>query len=109
MTSPADREWGLVIDGAASPSVSGATFPDISPHDESVSCQVPDGNADDVDRAVAAAAHAFASWSKTDVRHRGRLLRDGAALLREHADELAMLDAIDVGNTYTLMRTDVEF
>src|SRR5689334_17206877 len=100
MTSPAHREWGFVIDGQVCPAAGGATFPRISPHDESVICHVPDGGVEDVELAVAAAARAFRSWSQTDVRQRGRLLREGAAVLREHADELAMLDAIDVGNTY---------
>ncbi len=80
-----------------------------NPHDESTLCEVPDGDAQDVDLAVAAAVRAFPGWASTDVRQRGRVMRECARILRAHADELAMLDAVDVGNTVTLMRMDVEF
>ena len=40
---------------------------------EQVMGSVPEGNAEDVDRAVAAARSAFASWSETSVEERGEL------------------------------------
>ena len=70
--------------------------------------QVPNGDAADVDRAVAAAAAAFPAWRDTPAQTRARCLRDAAAVLREHRDELAWLDALDTGNPLTAMRYDVD-
>ncbi len=70
--------------------------------------QVPNGDAADVDRAVAAAAAAFPAWRDTPAQSRAQCLRDAAAVLREHRDELAWLDALDTGNPLTAMRYDVD-
>ncbi|KAH7124346.1 putative aldehdye dehydrogenase [Dactylonectria macrodidyma] len=52
----------------------------------------------DVDAAVQAAQAAFTSWRRTSGRERAGLLRQAAAVLREHGAELALLDALDTGN-----------
>jgi betaine-aldehyde dehydrogenase len=69
---------------------------------------VVDATASDIDRAVAAARGAFLAWRDTPARERAKAIRDAAAILREHADELAMLDALDAGNPLQAMRYDVE-
>ena len=51
---------GAFVDGAA-----GATVEVLDPHDCSVLAAVAEARADDVDRAVDAAAAAFAAWSAT--------------------------------------------
>ena len=63
---------------------------------------------EDVDRAVAAARQAFFLWRDTGAQERARAIRNAAAILRAHADELAYLDALDGGNPFTAMRYDVE-
>jgi len=70
--------------------------------------QVPNGDAADADRAVAAAAAAFPPWRDTPAQQRAQALRTAAAVLREHRDELAWLDAIDTGNPLSAMRYDVD-
>jgi betaine-aldehyde dehydrogenase len=57
-----------------------------------------DGDAADIDAAVAAAKKAFDGWRNTPPFERARLLRRVANVLREHAQELAMIDAADCGN-----------
>jgi betaine-aldehyde dehydrogenase len=57
-----------------------------------------DGGAADVDAAVAAAKQAFDGWRNTPPLERARLLKRVANVLREHAEELAMIDAADCGN-----------
>jgi len=67
---------------------------------------VADAGAEDVDAAVAAAGRAFEEWRRVLPLERARLLKRIAAILREHADELAMIDAADCGNPYKEMVSD---
>jgi betaine-aldehyde dehydrogenase len=67
---------------------------------------VADGSAADVDAAVAAAKAAFAGWRDTPPLERARLLKRIAAVLRQHAEELAMIDAADCGNPFKEMISD---
>jgi betaine-aldehyde dehydrogenase len=67
---------------------------------------VADCSADDVNAAVAAARRAFAEWRDMLPLERARILKRAAALLREHAEELAMIDAADCGNPFTEMVRD---
>ena len=57
-----------------------------------------DGDAADIEAAVGAAKKAFDGWRNTPPFERARLLRRVANVLREHAEELAMIDAADCGN-----------
>jgi betaine-aldehyde dehydrogenase len=67
-----------------------------------------DATTDDVDRAVTAARQAFLLWRDTPAQERAKAIRKAAAILRQHADELAYLDALDGGNPLTAMLYDVE-
>ncbi len=105
----ADREWRLVVGGRLVPARSGATYENLSPYTEEVLCQVPDAGADDVDEAVSAGLEAVQSWRAVSVRDRARVVRELAVALRENREELAALDALDVGNAYSLMLADADF
>jgi betaine-aldehyde dehydrogenase len=63
---------------------------------------------EDVDRAVTAAKQGFLLWRDTPAQQRAKAIRKAAAILREHAEELAYLDALDGGNPLTAMLYDVE-
>jgi betaine-aldehyde dehydrogenase len=67
---------------------------------------VADASAADVDAAVAAAKTAFDTWKNVLPLERAKLLRRIASVLREHAEELAMIDAADCGNPFTEMVSD---
>jgi betaine-aldehyde dehydrogenase len=67
---------------------------------------VADCGADDIDAAVGAAKSAFPGWRDTPPLERARLLKRIANVLREHAEELAMIDAADCGNPYSEMVRD---
>ncbi|MBA5790903.1 aldehyde dehydrogenase family protein, partial [Escherichia coli] len=60
---------------------------------------VADCGADDVDHAVAAARRAFdaQTWAGMNPRGRKAVLQRWAALMREHSDELALLETLDTG------------
>ena len=63
--------------------------------------------AEDVDLAVRAAARAFPEWRATKPLDRTTLLRRVVGIVRGHAEELALLDAMDGGNPVRAMVTDV--
>jgi len=60
----------------------------------------------DVDAAVAAAREGFRAWRTVAPLERARVLRRVAAILREHADELAWIDALNCGNPVREMAAD---
>jgi len=68
---------------------------------------VAEASAGDVDHAVQAAHRAFKSWRRTKPLERGRLLKQVAAVIRNHAEELALLDAANCGNPVSAMVRDV--
>jgi acyl-CoA reductase-like NAD-dependent aldehyde dehydrogenase len=87
------------IDGKYVPAASGATFDDVSPIDGRVIASVASTDTADVDRAVAAARRAFDSgaWSGQAPRERKRVLQRFAELILAHAEELALLETLDMG------------
>jgi betaine-aldehyde dehydrogenase len=64
---------------------------------ETLGC-VAEASAVDVDAAVAAAARAYEEWRLVLPSERAKILRRMAAIVRENAEELAMIDAADSGN-----------
>ena len=58
---------------------------------------IPAGDADDIDRAVAAAKAAFAGWSERTGAERGKLLQRVADTLEARRDEIAAVIAHEVG------------
>jgi len=60
----------------------------------------------DVDAAVAAARRGFAEWRAVAPLERSRILRRIAETVRQHADELALIDAANCGNPVREMTSD---
>ncbi|WP_434030777.1 aldehyde dehydrogenase [[Pseudomonas] boreopolis] len=87
------------IDGRYVDAADGATFDCVSPIDGRVLGRVAAGSALDVDRAVAAARRGFESgrWSEARPVHRKKVLLKLAQLVERHADELALLESLDMG------------
>src|SRR5579872_999411 len=92
----------LLINNRWVNSRSGKTFPTINPSTGEEICQVAEADAADVDEAVKAARHAFEKgpWRKMSAAERGKLIYKLADLIEKHADELAMLEALDNGKPY---------
>src|ERR1700728_2824324 len=67
---------------------------------------VADCGADDIDAAVGAAKKAFDGWRNTPPLERARLLKRVANVLRERAEELALIDAADCGHPVSEMVMD---
>jgi 4-guanidinobutyraldehyde dehydrogenase / NAD-dependent aldehyde dehydrogenase len=89
----------VIIGGEAVSAASGKTFDCISPIDGTVLAQIPSCDAEDVDRAVKAARAVFedGAWSMAAPRRRKAVLKKFIQLLQDNAEELAMLETLDVG------------
>ena len=97
-----------LIDGVWGPSDNGRALEVVSPSTGAVFATIPDGDANDVARAVAAAKRAFeGAWGRTSALERGRVLaRAGQLVLRDH-ERLAAIEAIDTGKPMTQARADM--
>ncbi len=102
-----DREWRMLIGGRLRAASDGGTFESVDPFSRSPIARVPDATPEDVDAAVAAAEAAREGWRWTPALERARLVLDFAELVERHADELALLDAIDAGSPIVNARFDV--
>jgi aldehyde dehydrogenase (NAD+)/betaine-aldehyde dehydrogenase len=88
----------LFIGGEFVDALGGGTIEVINPHDGSVITEIAEARADDVDRAVEAAATAFPAWRKMAAAERGRLLLKLADAIEANGEELAQLESLDTGH-----------
>jgi len=96
----------LLIDGRWVEAGSGRAFEVRDPSSDQVVARVAEGEAADVDAAVAAAKRAFedSEWSRMKPCDRERLLHRLADLIERDADDLAELEAIDNGKCVVMAR-----
>ncbi len=97
-----ERRDLLYIDGAWVPSSGGGRIEVRSASTEEVIGTVPEGTAEDVDRAVQAAHRAFAQWSQTSVEERATYLEKINAGLAARIERIAALIASEVGMPLTM-------
>ncbi|MFF2654949.1 aldehyde dehydrogenase family protein [Streptomyces sp. NPDC058045] len=100
------RPRPMLIGGEWVQAASGRTFDTVDPATGTVLATVAEGDAADVDRAVAAARGAFgsAAWRRMSPMDRGALLHRIADVIEAHGDELALLESRDNGKPVTLAR-----
>ncbi len=93
------RTYQLLIGGRFTDAVSGKTFDDLNPATAEVLARVAEADAEDVNRAVAAARAAFEEgpWARMPGGERGRILMRIADLLEREADAIARLETQDNG------------
>src|SRR5829696_3255565 len=97
---------GAFIGGAWSRGGAG-TVEVRSPYSGEIVNHVAWCDADDVDRAVAAAQAAQPAWAAASAPERVRVVRRALALLRERADEVACMIATETGRTIAHARREV--
>ncbi len=99
----------IYVDGAFVDAHSTATIDVIDPATREVIGCVPDADATDIDRAVAAARRAFEAppWRDTTAQERGRILFRLAQSVRDHAAELAELETRDNGKPIVEAELDI--
>jgi phenylacetaldehyde dehydrogenase len=97
----------MLIDGQWVEAASGKTFVTTDPATEQEITHVAQGEAEDIDRAVAAARRAFEEgpWRTITPSARGQIIWRLADLLEKHADEFAELEALDNGKPLSVART----
>ena len=87
----------IYINGTWVASTGSGTLEVIDSNSEEVVGTVPDGTAEDVDRAVQAAAAAFEGWSATSVEERAKSLSRLAEAMSGRSEEIAATIAREVG------------
>jgi 1-pyrroline dehydrogenase len=103
------KSYRNFVNGKFVEAVDGKSEPIISPVDERTLGTVPTGNERDVDRAVSAASAAFETWQDSTPAERGLMLLKLAEIIEENAEELAVLEADNVGKPIGLARSEVPF
>ena len=116
MTDPAQEAallertpTGLFIAGQWREAEGGSTFEVQDPSTGAVLARVANASANDGLDALAAAHAAQASWAKTPARQRGEILQRAFALVREHADDLALLMTLEMGKPLAESRGEVAY
>jgi acyl-CoA reductase-like NAD-dependent aldehyde dehydrogenase len=87
----------IYIDGSWVPSKGKGTIDVVNAATEEIMGRVPEGSADDVDKAVAAARSALATWSTTPVEERSKYLQRLSEGLTARSDEIAATISGEVG------------
>ncbi len=107
--SATKTEYKAFVGGEWVDSASGETMDVINPATGEVVAVVPSCVAEDVDRAVAAAAKALPEWLDKTPRDRSELLHSLADVLEENAEELAQLESLNVGKPLMASRDEMPF
>ncbi|CAI3790194.1 NAD/NADP-dependent betaine aldehyde dehydrogenase [Pseudomonas sp. MM227] len=94
----------LYIDGGYVDASGSGTFDAVNPATGEVLAQVQRATAQDVEKAVASAEKGQKVWAAMTAMERSRVLRKAVDLLRERNDELALLETLDTGKSYSETR-----
>ena len=94
----------LFINGQWADAASGKTFETPNPATGEALARIAEGDAEDINRAVAAARKAFdeGPWGRITPSERGRIIWKIGDLILEHAEELAQLESLDNGKPYAV-------
>jgi betaine-aldehyde dehydrogenase len=100
------KQKNLFFDGAWHDPKSGQTKETHNPGNGKVIGTISQAGTEDVEAAVEAAHAAFQGWRLTAPAQRAATLRKAATVMRDHAAELALLDALNTGNPVAEMLSD---
>lgn len=102
----ATKGAGIIIDGQARPSLSGKTFDNRNPANGDLVSTLYEGDAADIDLAVAAARRALdGPWARFTPSDRQALILRFAALVDTHFEDIVMTDVLDIGMPITRARS----
>jgi 1-pyrroline dehydrogenase len=107
--SATKTEYKAFVGGEWVDSASGETMDVINPASGEVVAAVPRCSAEDVDRAVAAAAKVLPEWLDRTPKDRSELLLKLADVLSDNAEELAQLETLNVGKPLMASRDEMPF
>jgi aldehyde dehydrogenase (NAD+) len=99
----------LIIGGADVAAADGSMIDIVDPGTGNTVCKVAEAKTEDVDRAVNAALGAFDSWASMPPGQREQVLLKLADVIEGHAQELAELEALDVGKPIKIAKGEIAF
>jgi 1-pyrroline dehydrogenase len=104
------KTWKMIIGGEWVDSSRGETEDDVNPATGEAVATVQVGTREDADRAVAAAQKAFDEvWFDTPPKERSAMMLKLADVIDADADNLAVLEAEDVGKPISVSAADIPF
>lgn len=103
------KNLGLYYDGAFHEPTDGSYQEIISPVTNKVITKVAFAGIKDTEAAIEAAQKAFEGWSAVSTLERCNIFRKSAQITREHIEELAVLDAWNIGSPVSIMLQEVEY
>jgi aldehyde dehydrogenase (NAD+) len=96
-----------LIAGQWVPTAGGRSLALVNPSDASIICQIARGGSADIDAAVTAAQTALdGDWGRMTALERGRILTRMGQMVLKRVDDLAAMEAMDVGKPLTQARAD---
>jgi 1-pyrroline dehydrogenase len=99
----------MYVNGEWVAAANGETSQVVNPATEEVIAEVPRGTAEDADRAIEAAATAFATWIDSTPKERSEMLHKLADAIEADAAELSRIESQNVGKPKGVSDFDVEF
>jgi 1-pyrroline dehydrogenase len=106
----ATKTWKMFIGGEWEDSSRGETEPDINPATGESVDSIQVGTREDADKAVAAAQKAYDEvWFDTPPKERSAMMLKLADAMDADADNLALLEAEDVGKPISVSAADIPF
>jgi len=101
------EKYGQYINGEFIEPSSGKYFDNISPIDGKLITKIPEGNAQDIEKALDAAHAALPSWSSMSVTDRSNVMLKAAQLIEDNAEMLAYAETLDKGKVLRESKADV--
>ncbi len=109
LTEPRLLRQSLYIDGDWTAADDGAQNAVTNPATGAIIAHVPRGGAAETERAVAAAAKAFETWSSTTAAERSRVLRRWFDLMLAHQEDLAKIMTAEQGKPLAEARGEIAY
>ncbi|MEQ1539365.1 MAG: NAD-dependent succinate-semialdehyde dehydrogenase [Sphingorhabdus sp.] len=106
MTTTYDANLALYINGQWRSGEGRDVHQVVNPATGAVIAELPLATAADLDEALEASAKGFALWRATDVNARAAVLHKAAALIRERAEQIAVLLTLEQGKPLAEARTE---
>jgi succinate-semialdehyde dehydrogenase/glutarate-semialdehyde dehydrogenase len=106
MTTTYDANLALYINGQWRSGEGRDVHQVVNPATGAVIAELPLATAADLDEALEASAKGFAIWRATDVNARAAVLHKTAALIRERAEQIAILLTLEQGKPLAEARTE---
>ena len=103
------RTYQQYINGKLIPTSTGRWIDVENPSTREIIAQVPDGDEQDAQQALEAAKAAQTAWSRVPAATRAGYLKQFAAVIREHREDLARLLASEQAKVAPLAQVEVDF